>query len=170
MFVLVLVRFIFSRNLDINSSACISDFVVSKNSPSKCSVVPNINSALEHPMSYFGDALIPSIINGRVSVQLLFNSLALIDAFNCRCNLSTIPLHCGWQAVVLFVVAPINSLSYCQSLDMNCRPVSEVIFEGVPYVDIHDNKALAHDVIVQSGGGREQYLTGYLICLSILDL
>ena len=53
---------------------------------------------------------------------------------------------------------------------MNCRPLSEVISEGVPYVDIHDNKALAHYVIVQSGGGMEQYLTGYLICLSILDL
>ena len=36
---------------------------------------------------------------------------------------------------------------------MKCRPLSEVISEGALYVDIHDNKALAYDLVVQSFTG-----------------
>ena len=121
----------------------------SKNCPGSRKVVPYTSSELEQPKSSLGTDLIPSNMRGSSSIQLWLLSLAFNDDFNCRWNLSIIPLHCGWNDVVFLVCIPRLFANSFHSRETNCLPRSDVIFIGTPNLDIHMSKALQHvDVII----------------------
>ena len=107
------------------------------NWPGRTRGVPYINSDCEAPKSSSWVALIPYMTHGRWSIQLCPVSRAASMAFNCWWNLSTIPLACGWYAVVWCREVPSNRAMSDHNWEMNWTPLSEMILAGMPNRDTH---------------------------------
>lgn len=78
----------------------------------------------------------PNLIVGRDAIHvasLLFKT-ARSDILIVLWSLSTIPLLCGWYAVVLLLQKPQNLDSSWKSLDSNCLPWSVTMVSGTPYL------------------------------------
>ena len=100
-----------------------------------------------------------------MSTQLLFFSLAFRLAFSWRWKRSTSPLHCGWKDVVLLILILSSDDSSFQRLDMNCFPLYDVIYNGIPNRDIHVIRALVQSSAVWSFMGMA---SGHRVYLSMI--
>ena len=92
--------------------------------------------------------------------------LAVSDAFNVLCHLSTIPFAWGWYDVVCCRFTPSSWASDDQTSDVKTEPRSDVMCSGRPNLLIQaSSRADAHDKVVASSFG---IASSHLVDLSMI--
>ena len=132
-----------------NSWKNFSEFAsgVFKNRPGNTNWVPYTYSAAEVAESSLGAVLSPNKTQGRWATHCGPANRARSASFSLLCSLSTIPLLCGWNAVVGECLMFSKAHNAAHKLDVNCVPRSEVMVVGTPNLAIHPwNKAAAQSV------------------------
>ncbi len=109
-----------------------------RNSAGSANAALYTSSTAETPLSSFGAVRRPSNTHGRCSGHLELASCALKAAFSCPCVLSTIPLDCGWKAVVCTCLIPSSLVRLAHREEVNWWPWSEVGMDGTPNLATQD--------------------------------
>jgi hypothetical protein len=85
----------------------------------------------------------PRRTQGSSAAQVVVAPQARRAFFRWQCSLSTIPLACGWYAVVGWCLICNKRDIEFQILEVNCAPLSDVMMASTPNLQIHPEKNAA---------------------------